>query len=104
MKLLQRARHLLQGTLMMIVLALTLCACSTTRTVTVEKTIVLRPPSEYLVTCIPERVKEDTVRALAHAYVTNTTEVWTCNNRIQSYKEWLERQEKIYGDGNSHSK
>ncbi|WVS24512.1 Rz-like spanin [Pseudomonas phage Psxphi15] len=53
-----------------------------------------------MVACKPERVTEDTVRALAHGYVTNTYEVWRCNNRIQSYKDWLEQQEKLYGNGN----
>ena len=86
------------ATAMMIALVLTLCACSTQPTVTVTKTVVLHPPSEYLQVCHPERVQEDTVRALAHAYVTNTYEVWKCNNRIQSYKEWLEQQEKLYGN------
>ncbi|QNO00339.1 hypothetical protein QGX21_gp135 [Pseudomonas phage phiPsa315] len=67
---------------------------------TVTKTVVLHPPSEFLTLCNPERVQEDTVRALAHAYVTNTYEVWKCNNRIQSYRDWLEQQEKIYGNSN----
>ncbi|QXV71748.1 hypothetical protein psageK4_094 [Pseudomonas phage psageK4] len=37
---------------------------------------------------------------MAHAYVTNTYEVWKCNNRIQSYTDWLKQQEKIYGNSN----
>lgn len=48
--------------------------------------------------CIPERVKENTVRALAHGYVVNTYEVWKCNSRIESIQRWVEQQEKLYGN------
>jgi hypothetical protein len=61
---------------------------------------VLRPPSEFFTPCTPERVKDNTVRALARAYAANTYEVWKCNNRISDHKKWFEKQEKIYGNGN----
>jgi hypothetical protein len=68
----------------------------------VTKTIVLAPPSELLVVCVPERVKEDSVRALAHGYVVNTYEVWKCNNRIEGIQQWVLKQQELYnGDSNS---
>ena len=92
--------RLVRRILMVVVFLLLLCSCSTQPTVVEVRTIVLAPPDDLLTLCIPERVKEDTVRALAHGYVINTYEVWKCNNRIQSYKDWLEQQEKLYGNGN----
>lgn len=91
-----RPLRALRNMLMMTGLALSLCSCSTQPTVTVTKTVVLAPPSSMLETCKPERVTEDTVRALAHGYVTNTYEVWKCNQRITSLKEWYEKQSEIY--------
>jgi hypothetical protein len=66
----------------------------------VTKTVVLVPPSEFFLPCTPERVKENTVRALAHGYVVNTYQVWTCNNRIQNHKKWFEWQQEIYNGNN----
>jgi hypothetical protein len=86
----------LRATLTMLVLALTLCACSTQPTVTVTKTIVLSPPPDLLQVCIPERVKENTVRALAHGYVVNTYEVWKCNQRIENIQKWILEQQEIH--------
>lgn len=91
-------RHLrsLKPLLIMIVFLLTLCACSTKPTVTVTRTVVLAPPKELLRVCVPERVTENTVRALAHGYVVNTYEVWKCNNRIENIQKWVDQQQEIY--------
>ena len=48
--------------------------------------------------CKPERVMGDSVRALAHAYVTNTYEVWKCNSKIESIDKWIEQQKEILND------
>lgn len=41
---------------------------------------------------------EDSVRALAHAYVTNTYEVWKCNSKIESIDKWIKIQKEILND------
>lgn len=56
---------------------------------------IIAPPDELMVTCNPERVKEDTVRALAHAYVVNTYEVWKCNERLEALREWTAKQKEL---------
>lgn len=86
----------LKRLLMIVVFLLLLCSCSTPRTVVEVRTIVLAPPDDLLTLCIPERVKEDTVRALAHGYVVNTYEVWKCNSRLENIREWIEQQQEIY--------
>lgn len=58
--------------------------------------MVIAPPDNLLVLCIPERVKEDTVRALAHGYVVNTYEVWKCNKRIENIQQWILEQKELY--------
>src|SRR5437870_5618196 len=100
MQLLRSLRAFLMG----IVLVLILCACSTQPTVTVTKTIVLAPPNELMQRCTPERVQEDTVRALAHAYVTNTYEVWKCNSRIESIQQWVLKQQELYNGNNNRNR
>ena len=82
--------------LMVVVFLLLLCSCSTQPTVVEVRTIVLAPPDDLLTLCIPERVKEDTVRALAHGYVVNTYEVWKCNSRLENIRKWIDQQQEIY--------
>lgn len=65
-------------------------------TVVETKTIVIAPPAELLKVCVPERVKEDTVHALAHGYVVNTYEVWKCNTRIENIQKWVDEQRELY--------
>lgn len=82
--------------LMIVVFLLLLCSCSTPPTVVEVRTVVIAPPDDLLTLCIPERVKEDTVRALAHGYVVNTYEVYKCNSRLESIRKWIEQQQEIY--------
>lgn len=42
---------------------------------------------------------EDTVRALAHAYVVNTYEVWKCNSKIEALNKWVREQKEIHNGG-----
>ncbi|ATW58371.1 hypothetical protein CNR37_00164 [Pseudomonas phage ventosus] len=58
--------------------------------------ILIAPPDELLTLCIPERVTENTVRALAHGYVVNTYEVWKCNQRIENIQKWVLEQKELY--------
>lgn len=60
------------------------------------KTIVLAPPSELLILCTPERIQEDTVKALARGYIVNTSQVGVCNNRIQGIIDFYKAQQEIY--------
>lgn len=92
---LRRLQRPLRGMLMGIGFLLALCACSTTPIAVETKTILIAPPDELLISCNPERVKEDTVRALAHGYVVNTYEVWKCNARLEALREWKARQQEL---------
>lgn len=98
---LKRPQRLLTNMLTGIVLALILCGCSTQHTVVERKTILLAPPEDLLQVCTPERVKEDSVRALAHGYIVNTYEVWKCNSRIEGIQEWVRQQKEIYNEHSS---
>jgi len=88
-------QRLLRDLLMGSVFLLTLCACSTTPIAVEVKTILIAPPDELMVGCTPERVKEDTVRALAHGYVVNTYEVWKCNAKLEALREWTAKQKEL---------
>lgn len=57
---------------------------------------MLAPPDDLLTLCVPERVMEDSVRALAHGYVVNTYEVYKCNSRLENIRKWIDQQQEIY--------
>lgn len=45
-----------------------------------------------------ERVQKDTVKALAHAYVFNTTQLGICNTRLQGLIDFYKAQQELYDD------
>lgn len=87
----------LQALLLCSALILNMSGCSTSRTVTVDRPILIAPPSELFQRCEPKRVEQDTVESLAQAYVHNTYEVWKCNSRLELIEEWTNKQKVIYG-------
>ncbi|WP_423814852.1 Rz1-like lysis system protein LysC [Pseudomonas helleri] len=79
-------------------LAMSLVSCSTPHIVTQYETIVLVPPSDLLKPCTLERVAEQTVGALAHGYIVNTTCGGKLNEQLDGISRWAEEQRKLYND------
>lgn len=73
-------------------------------TVIQTKTIVLAPPSELTILCTPERIREDTVKALARGYIVNTNQIGVCNDRIQGIIDYYKAQQEIYNGSSIISK
>ncbi|WOZ57501.1 pilus machine protein [Pseudomonas phage vB_PseuGesM_254] len=56
------------------------------------------PPSDLLKPCTLERVAEQTVGALAHGYIVNTTCGGKLNSQLEGISKWAKEQEAIYND------
>jgi hypothetical protein len=70
------------------------------RIVQVPVPILIAPPESMMTLCSPERVKEDSVKALARGYIVNTREAWKCNDKLEALHEWVLEQRKLYDGTN----
>lgn len=66
-----------------------------------QQTVFIAPPSSLLTTCavtkvIPKKGGAPTVMDLASAYVENTTQLGTCNKKLDMLRKWSDEQKEIH--------
>ncbi|UPW35894.1 putative lipoprotein [Pseudomonas phage EM] len=76
---------------------LLLQACSTGHSVPQYQTILIVPPEALTEEVKVYRVEQDTVKALARAYILNTNSAAMCNSQLQTIKLWTQEQRALHG-------